>query len=75
MNIFNDRYSPHTFHVNGVQTVLVRLDGNLLRISRPERAMLKHAFHADPTLTEPEPRMLAQTIYDLTNAQVRSRAG
>ncbi|KAH7720318.1 Protein F55C12.5 c [Aphelenchoides avenae] len=69
MNIFNDRYSPHTFHVNGVQTVLVRLDGNLLRISRPERAMLKHAFHVDPTLTDPEPRMLAQTIYDLTNAQ------
>uniref|UniRef100_A0A915ERB7 Uncharacterized protein n=1 Tax=Ditylenchus dipsaci TaxID=166011 RepID=A0A915ERB7_9BILA len=54
------------------KTVLVRLDGNMLRISRPERAMLKHTFHTDPTLTEPEPRMLTQSIYDLTNASVNS---
>uniref|UniRef100_A0A915DMB9 Uncharacterized protein n=1 Tax=Ditylenchus dipsaci TaxID=166011 RepID=A0A915DMB9_9BILA len=72
MNILNEHYNPHTFHVNTIQTVLVRLDGNMLRISRPERAMLKHTFHTDPTLTEPEPRMLTQSIYDLTNASVNS---
>jgi hypothetical protein len=32
--------------------------------------MLKHAFHVDPTLTETEPRMVAQSIYDLTGATV-----
>ena len=72
MNILNEHYHPHTFHVNTIQTVLVRLDGCLLRISRPERAMLKHCFHVDPTLTEPEPRMKAQNIYDLTGAMVCS---
>ncbi|KAI1722751.1 testis-expressed protein 2 [Ditylenchus destructor] len=73
MNILNEHYNPHSFHVNTIQTVLVRLDGNMLRISRPERAMMKHTFHTDPTLTEPEPRMLSQSIYDLTNAKVRLR--
>ncbi|KAL3075067.1 hypothetical protein niasHT_034942 [Heterodera trifolii] len=70
MNILSEHYHPHTFHVNSIQTVLVRLDGHLLRISRPERTMLKHCFHIDPTLTEPEPRMISQKIYDLTDAQV-----
>ncbi|KAI6197091.1 SMP-LTD domain-containing protein [Aphelenchoides besseyi] len=68
-----ESYSPHTFHVNSLQTVLVRLDGHFLRISFPNRAMLKHGFHTDPTLTDPEPRMLRQTIHDLTNATVKLR--
>ncbi|KAI3414028.1 hypothetical protein GPALN_011494 [Globodera pallida] len=73
MNILNEHYHPHAFHVNTIQTVLVRLDGNILRISRPERTMLKHCFHKDPTLTEPEPRMISQKIYDLTDAQILLR--
>jgi hypothetical protein len=56
--------------VNTIQTVLIRLDGNLLRISRPEKAMLKHCFHTDPTLNESEPRMTGQNIYDLAGATV-----
>ncbi|KAI6194514.1 SMP-LTD domain-containing protein [Aphelenchoides besseyi] len=68
-----ESYSPHTFHVNSLQTVLVRLDGHFLRISFPNRAMLKHGFHTDPTLTDSEPRMLRQTIHDLTNATVKLR--
>lgn len=70
MNILNEHYNPHNFHVNTIQTVLVRLDGSLLRISRPEHSLLKHAFHTDPTLTEAEPRIISQNIYDLTNAKV-----
>uniref|UniRef100_A0A914GVW9 SMP-LTD domain-containing protein n=1 Tax=Globodera rostochiensis TaxID=31243 RepID=A0A914GVW9_GLORO len=73
MNILNEHYHPHAFHVNTIQTVLVRLDGNILRISRPERTMLKHCFHKDPTLTEPEPRMISQKMYDLTDAQILLR--
>ncbi|KAI6198277.1 SMP-LTD domain-containing protein [Aphelenchoides fujianensis] len=75
MNLFptGQSYSPHTFHVNSLQTVLVRLDGHFLRISHPNRALLKHGFHTDPTLTEAEPRMIAQSIHDLTNATVKLR--
>lgn len=70
MNLYDEHYNPNTFHVNSVQTVLVRLDGKMLRISRPDKVMLKHGFHTDPTLVENEPRMIAQNIYDLTNATV-----
>uniref|UniRef100_A0A914YGX8 SMP-LTD domain-containing protein n=1 Tax=Panagrolaimus superbus TaxID=310955 RepID=A0A914YGX8_9BILA len=73
MNILNEAYNPHTFHANHIQTVLVRLDGNMLRISRPKTNVLKHAFYDDPSLTKAEPTMLAQSIYDLTNASVKLR--
>lgn len=70
MNELRGRYLPNSYHVNSTQTVLVRLDGSTLRISRPDRAMLKHAFHTDPTLTGPEPTMIAQSMYDLIGATV-----
>ncbi|KJH47697.1 hypothetical protein DICVIV_06221 [Dictyocaulus viviparus] len=44
--------------------------GSTLRISRPAKAVLKHAFHEDPTLTQPQPTMISQTIYSLVNAHV-----
>lgn len=71
MNILNEEYNPNNFCVNTIQTVLVHLDGSLLLISKPEHSLLKHAFHTDPTLTKPEPLMISQNIYDLTNAKVR----
>uniref|UniRef100_A0AAF5RW06 SMP-LTD domain-containing protein n=1 Tax=Wuchereria bancrofti TaxID=6293 RepID=A0AAF5RW06_WUCBA len=73
MNELRGKYDSSTYHVNNAQTVLVRLDGNLLRISRPERAVLKHAFHTDPTLTEAEPAISSQSIYNLTGARVTLR--
>lgn len=72
MNELRGRYDSATYHVNSTQTVLVRLHGNILRISRPERAVLKHTFHVDPTLTEPEPTIVGHSIYDLTGAKVVS---
>lgn len=68
--MYEQHYNPHTFHINAIQTVLVRLDGKFLRISRPDKVMLKHGYHTDPTLVENEPKMIAQNIYDLTNAKV-----
>ncbi|VDD88311.1 unnamed protein product [Enterobius vermicularis] len=73
MNELRGRYDSATYHVNSTQTVLVRLHGNILRISRPERAVLKHTFHVDPTLTEPEPTIVGHSIYDLTGAKVSLR--
>ncbi|KAM3719588.1 Testis-expressed protein [Dirofilaria immitis] len=73
MNELRGKYDSSTYHVNNAQTVLVRLDGNLLRISRPDRAVLKHAFHTDPTLTEAEPTISNQSIYNLTGATITLR--
>ncbi|KAJ1358252.1 hypothetical protein KIN20_016640 [Parelaphostrongylus tenuis] len=73
MNELRGRYSPATYHVNQAQSVLVRLEGSTLRISRPAKAVLKHAFHEDPTLTQPQPTMVSQTIYSLINAHVSLR--
>lgn len=73
MNILNEPYNPHTFHVNNLQTVLVRLDGSMLRISRPNNMLLRHAIHEDPTLSKKEPKMISQSIYDITNAVVKLR--
>lgn len=70
MNELRGKYDSSVYHVNSAQTVLVCLDGNLLRISRPERAVLKHAFHNDPTLTEAEPGVSSQSIYNLMGATV-----
>lgn len=46
------------------------VQGSTLRISRPAKAVLKHAFHEDPTLTQPQPTMVSQTIYSLDGARV-----
>ncbi|VDM62886.1 unnamed protein product [Angiostrongylus costaricensis] len=73
MNELRGRYSPATYHVNHAQSVLVRLEGSTLRISRPAKAVLKHAFHEDPTLTQPQPTMVSQTIYSLVDAHVSLR--
>ncbi|VDL73516.1 unnamed protein product [Nippostrongylus brasiliensis] len=73
MNELKGKYSPATYHVNNAQSVLVRLEGTTLRISRPAKAVLKHAFHEDPTLTQPQPTMVSQTIYSLEGAKVSLR--
>ena len=54
-------------------TILVmRVQGTTLRISRPAKTVLKHAFHEDPTLKQAQPSMVSQTIYDLSDARVGS---
>ncbi|VDO21111.1 unnamed protein product [Haemonchus placei] len=73
MNELKGKYSPATYHVNNAQSVLVRLEGTTLRISRPAKAVLKHAFHEDPTLTQPQPTMVSQTMYSLEGAYVSLR--
>ncbi|CAJ0963423.1 unnamed protein product, partial [Mesorhabditis belari] len=73
LNELRSRYHPASYHVNNTQSVLVRLENSTLRISRPAKSVLKHAFHTDPTLTQPMPTMTAQTIYDLTDAKISLR--
>ncbi|CAD6192021.1 unnamed protein product [Caenorhabditis auriculariae] len=73
MNELRARYSPAAYHVNSSQSVLVRLEGSVLRICRPAKAVLKHAFYDDPTLRQAQPTMVSQTIFDLKDAEVTLR--
>ena len=47
MNFLTDseQYNPRACNLDAIQTVLVRLHGKYLRISFPDKMMLKHAFH------------------------------
>uniref|UniRef100_A0A914QZY0 Uncharacterized protein n=1 Tax=Panagrolaimus davidi TaxID=227884 RepID=A0A914QZY0_9BILA len=73
MNILNEPYNISTFHYNEIQPVLVRLEGNMLKIRRPEKNMLKHALYDDPTFLNEDPVVISESIYDLTNAMVKLR--
>lgn len=70
MNLYSEPYDPHAFHVDLTQTVLLRLDRQMLRISKPSQNVLKHGCFNDPTLAEDDPKMVGQSIYNLTNATV-----
>jgi len=71
MNILNEPYNVHTSCYKDIQSVLVQLEGPMLRISRPERLVMKHCTHDDPTFTEDDPPMLSYSTFDLTNAKIK----
>jgi hypothetical protein len=73
MNILNEPYNVHTSCYKDIQSVLVQLEGPILRISRPERLVMKHCTHDDPTFTEDYPPMLSQSSFDITNAKIKLR--
>uniref|UniRef100_A0A914WVZ0 Uncharacterized protein n=1 Tax=Plectus sambesii TaxID=2011161 RepID=A0A914WVZ0_9BILA len=73
MNELKGRYDPGTYHPNQTRSVLVRLDGKYLRVARPGRNVIKYSYYKDPTATQPEPTMIGQSLYDLTNAEVTLR--
>uniref|UniRef100_A0A914QHT9 PH domain-containing protein n=1 Tax=Panagrolaimus davidi TaxID=227884 RepID=A0A914QHT9_9BILA len=73
MNILNEPYNVHTSCYKNIQSVLVQLEGPILRISRPERLVMKHCTHDDPTFTEDYPPMLSQSTFDITNAKIKLR--
>lgn len=53
-----------------LETVTIRLQGHMLHVEHHEKAVLRHAFYEDPTLTEPEPEIIKEDIYDLSDAKV-----
>ncbi|KAI1691408.1 testis-expressed protein 2 [Ditylenchus destructor] len=70
VNLLNERYNPRTFHVNMLETVTVRLRGHMLHVEHHEKAVLRHAFYEDPTLTEREPEIIKEDVYDVSDAKV-----
>uniref|UniRef100_A0AC34FFA9 PH domain-containing protein n=1 Tax=Panagrolaimus sp. ES5 TaxID=591445 RepID=A0AC34FFA9_9BILA len=73
MNILYEPYNVHASCYKDIQPVLIQLEGPFLRISRPERLVMKHSTQDDPTFTKDFPPMLSESTYDITNAKIKLR--
>ncbi|XP_072240283.1 testis-expressed protein 2-like isoform X2 [Leuresthes tenuis] len=60
-------YDPETYHATLTQSVYVRLEGSVIRLSKPNRNIARRAVHNEP---KPEVTYISQKIYDLTNCKV-----
>ena len=60
-------YDPETYHATLTQSVYVRLEGSIIRLSKPNRNIARRAVHSEP---KPEVTYISQKIYDLTNCKV-----
>ncbi|XP_063917342.1 testis-expressed protein 2 isoform X3 [Zophobas morio] len=67
VNEFPDTYNPHTYHISQTQSVYLRLQGNLLRVSHTRSKVAKRALWNEPKV---KPVFTHHRIYNLLGAQV-----
>ncbi|XP_071359808.1 testis-expressed protein 2-like isoform X2 [Trachinotus anak] len=60
-------YDPETYHATLTQSVYVRLEGSIIRLSKPNHNIPRRATHNEP---KPDVSYISQKIYDLTNSKV-----
>ncbi|XP_068445152.1 testis-expressed protein 2-like isoform X2 [Clinocottus analis] len=60
-------YDPETYHATLTHSVYVRLEGSIIRLSKPNHNVARRATHNEP---KPEVTFISQKIYDLTNSKV-----
>uniref|UniRef100_A0A667XHE3 Testis expressed 2 n=1 Tax=Myripristis murdjan TaxID=586833 RepID=A0A667XHE3_9TELE len=60
-------YDPETYHATLTHTVYVRLEGSILRLSKPNRNIARRAAHNEP---KADVTYISQKIYDLTDSKV-----
>lgn len=63
-------YDPEMYHATLTHSVYVRLEGSVLRLSKPNRNISRRAAHNEP---KPDVTFVSQKIYDLTDSKVRRR--
>lgn len=61
-------YDPETYHATLTHSVYVRLEGSIIRLSKPNRNVARRATHKEQ---KPDVTYVSQKIYDLTNSNVR----
>lgn len=61
-------YDPEMYHATLTHSVYVRLEGSVLRLSKPNRNISRRAAHNEP---KPDVTYISQKIYDLTDSKVR----
>ncbi|XP_028269546.1 testis-expressed protein 2-like isoform X2 [Parambassis ranga] len=60
-------YDPETYHATLTQSVYVRLEGSIIRLSKPNHNIARRASHNEP---KPDVSYISQKIYDLNNSKV-----
>ncbi|XP_015668446.1 testis-expressed protein 2 [Protobothrops mucrosquamatus] len=60
-------YDPETYHATLTHSIFVRLEGNILRLSKPNKNISRRAFYNE---TKPEVTYISQKIYDLTDSKI-----
>lgn len=60
-------YDPETYHATLTHSVFVRLEGSIIRLSKPNHNISRRSTHNEP---KPEVTYISQKIYDLTNSKV-----
>lgn len=60
-------YDPETYHATLTQSVFVRLEGSIIRLSKPNHNIARRASHNEP---KPDVNYISQKIYDLTYSKV-----
>ncbi len=63
-------YDPETYHATLTHSVYVRLEGSVLRLSKPNRNIPRRATFNE---LKPDVSYVSQKIYDLTNSKVGGR--
>lgn len=61
-------YDPEMYHATLTHSVYVRLEGSVLRLSKPNRNISRRAAHNE---TKPDVTYISQKIYDLTDSKVQ----
>ncbi|XP_054897198.1 testis-expressed protein 2-like isoform X2 [Poeciliopsis prolifica] len=60
-------YDPETYHATLTQSVFVRLEGSIIRLSKPNHNISRRAGHSE---SKPDVSFVSQKIYDLRNSKV-----
>ncbi|CAL9693362.1 unnamed protein product [Knipowitschia caucasica] len=60
-------YDPEMYHATLTHSVFVRLEGSVLRLSKPNRNISRRATHNEP---KPDVTYISQKIYDLTHSKI-----
>ncbi|KAM6940181.1 testis-expressed protein 2-like [Xenentodon cancila] len=60
-------YDPETYHATLTHSVYVRMEGSIIRLSKPNHNIARRAAHNEP---KPDVTYVSQKIYDLTNSKV-----
>ncbi|RZC34748.1 testis-expressed sequence 2 protein, partial [Asbolus verrucosus] len=67
VNEFPEMYNPHTYHISQTQSVYLRLQGNLLRLSHTRSKVPKRALWNEPKIN---PVFTHHRVYNLLEAKV-----
>uniref|UniRef100_A0A8C7XJ70 Testis expressed 2 n=1 Tax=Oryzias sinensis TaxID=183150 RepID=A0A8C7XJ70_9TELE len=60
-------YDPEMYHATLTHSVYVRLEGSVLRLSKPNRNISRRATHNEP---KPDVTYISQKIFDLTDSKI-----